>query len=78
MFKEGDRVKYVVVGKFDNMTLGNIYVVKHTYYDHGIDYITLIDDTKYNIINMYAHRFELDIRNIRKQKLEKINQICSK
>jgi len=72
MFKPGDRVKYVRCGKFDDMTPGNIYVVRIEYHDSGQDFISIIDDSNYNIINLLSSRFELDLRDIRKQKLKQL------
>jgi len=76
MFKQGDRVKYVVDGKYDNMTLNNNYVVIYAYCDVDSDeYVRITDDTGYETKDLFSYRFELCIRDQRKQKLKKI---CSK
>ena len=76
MFKIGDRIKYVIDGKYDYITVNNIYIVIDTYIDIDSDeFVRITDDTGYGTKDLFSYRFELCIRDQRKQKLQKI---CSK
>ena len=74
MFKVGDRVKYVIDGKYDGMTINNIYIIIDVDIDvdSGKEYLSVFDDSKRHMKKLFSFRFELGIRDERKQKLEKL------
>jgi len=75
MFKSGDRIKYVIDGKYNDMTLNNIYVVIDAYYELDKEYVRILDDSKINIKTLFSYRFEHCIREERKLKLEKLKTV---
>ena len=75
MFKPGDIVIYVVDGNYDNVTVGKTYTISDSIFEYGKEFVSIIGDDNITRSDMYAHRFKLDIKKQRKQKLEKI---CSK
>jgi len=72
MFKEGDRVKYVVDGNFKHLTLNKTYTVIDVKNTNFNEYILVTDDTNSDTRMFLSTRFILDIKYQRKQKIQKL------
>lgn len=78
MFKVGDKVRCVDNGLAETyLTIGKVYtVIKNASQLNLNERIVILCDNM-DMIKFYSSRFELDIREMRKDKLEKIESRLS-
>jgi len=79
MFKVGNRVICINNSKALNLGLkiGELYTIRECYINNNRDYVSVVDDKNLLLRGIIPSRFE-SLKLRRKQKLNKLNSICTK